>query len=139
MFDDTPFHLMRVILQDHSARWARRMPDLTKPQYAILEALDVADGLGQTALGEASATTKGALTEILVRLEERGLIERRDDPSHGRKRTAHLTPAGRERLAAARVVAADIEEAMLGSFRPAEREALTTALAKLRHGVDATD
>ena len=120
MFDDTPFHLMRVILQDHGARWSKRMPDLTKPQYAILEALDVADGLGQTALGEASATTKGALTEILVRLEERGLIERRADPTHGRKRSAHLTPAGRKRLHAQTARWQQVVEAIGRILHPAE-------------------
>ncbi len=52
MFDKTLFHLMRVVLQEHTARWASLMPDLTKPQYAVLEALDTApEGLDLMTLG----------------------------------------------------------------------------------------
>ncbi|MQY20321.1 MarR family winged helix-turn-helix transcriptional regulator [Nocardia macrotermitis] len=133
MFDDTPFHLMRVILQDHGARWYDRMPHLTKPQYAVLEALDAHDGLDQKALGEASATTKATLTEMLTRMQERGLIERRADAADGRKRSVHLTATGRRTLTEARIVARDLEKEILGTLTPDQLRQLSSLLATLRH------
>ena len=133
MFDDTPFHLMRVILQDHGARWHERMPHLTKPQYAVLEALDAHDGLDQKALGEASATTKATLTEMLARMQERGLIERRSDAADGRKRSVHLAEAGRRTLAEARIVARDLEKEILGALSASQLRQLSSLLATLRH------
>lgn len=132
MFDDTAFHLMRVILQEHGARWAERLPDLTKPQYAVLEALDDTGGLDQKAVGEASATTKATLTEMLGRMEARGLIERRADAGDARRRLVLLTSAGAAKLGEARVVAASLEREMLGALPSDEVAHLTGTLAALR-------
>jgi len=132
VFDDTAFHLMRVILQEHGARWTERLPDLTKPQYAVLEALDGTGGLDQKAVGEASATTKATLTEMLGRMETRGLIERRADAGDARRRLVLLTPAGSAALQDARHVAAALETEMLGALPAGEVAHLTRNLAALR-------
>lgn len=132
MFDDSPFHLMRVILQEHGARWSERLPELTKPQYAVLAALDAAGALDQTALGEASATTKATLAEMLVRMERRGLIERHASAGDARRRAVHLTEEGARTLAAARAVADEVNGRMLAALDEQEREQLSRLLARLR-------
>jgi len=132
MFDDRVFHVMRALLQDHQARWAERMPDLTKPQYAVLEALGGAGGLGQRELGEASATTKATLTEMLVRMEARDLIERRADVGDARRRLVYITAAGARKLAEARLVARAIEAEMLGVLDHQELSVFTMTLSRLR-------
>lgn len=134
MFDDAPFHQMRAVLQEHGARWTERMPELTKPQYAILAALGATDGLDQKTLGEASATTKATLTELLVRMEARGLIERRPDADDARRRSVHLTEQGAATLAAARAVAEEVDAGMLAALTDEERRQLAALLAKLRDG-----
>ena len=35
------FHLLRQLFQQHTARWQQALPDLTKPQYAVMRCLTV--------------------------------------------------------------------------------------------------
>jgi DNA-binding MarR family transcriptional regulator len=138
MFHETTFHLMRVVMQEHSARWAERLPDLTKPQYAVLKALAGTDGLDQTAVGEASATTKGTLTEMLNRMQARGLIDRRSDADDARRRLVLLTQEGNCKLLEARVVADALEQEMLGGLSEADRMQFTQTLTCLRNAAKGT-
>ncbi|TCL03280.1 MULTISPECIES: MarR family winged helix-turn-helix transcriptional regulator [Sodalis] len=137
MFDKTLFHLMRVVLQEHTARWTSLMPDLTKPQYAVLEALALSpDGLDQATLGQASATTKATLAEMLGRMEARQLIARRADPADSRRRLVQLTEEGRAMLAIARPVAERVSNSLLQTLSAEEREALVQVMAKMRRGIE---
>ncbi|MBT2502881.1 MarR family winged helix-turn-helix transcriptional regulator [Curtobacterium sp. ISL-83] len=138
MFHETAFHLMRVVLQEHGARWTERLPDLTKPQYAVLKALAGTDGLDQKALGEVSATTKATLAEMLGRMETRGLIERRADTADARRRVVLLTPAGSAKLAEARIVADALEREMLGVLPEADVVGLADTLTRLRAAIRAS-
>ncbi len=156
MFEKTLFHQMRVVLQEHTARWSAEMPDLTKPQYAVLEALglveeDLHKGLNaagatrepsgstpvaeldQATLSEASASTRATLTEMLARMEKRGLIARRTDAEDSRRRLVRLTDKGRETLKAARIVADRVNCALLSPLSEAEHATLLTLLNRL-HG-----
>ncbi|MGQ7109755.1 hypothetical protein ACUOFC_07910, partial [Escherichia sp. TWPC-MK] len=33
------FHQLRQLFQQHTARWQHELPDLTKPQYAVMRAI----------------------------------------------------------------------------------------------------
>ncbi len=33
------FHLLRQLFQQHTARWQQALPDLTKPQYAVMRSV----------------------------------------------------------------------------------------------------
>ncbi|WP_413730574.1 MarR family winged helix-turn-helix transcriptional regulator [Sodalis sp. RH22] len=140
MFDKTLFHLMRVVLQEHTARWTLLMPELTKPQYAVLEALATSpEGLDQAALGQASATTKATLAEMLGRMETRQLIVRHPDAADSRRRLIRLTKQGRTMLNLARPVAEQVSDSLLQTLSPEEREALVQILAKMRRSIHAKD
>ncbi|TCV09007.1 MarR family transcriptional regulator [Samsonia erythrinae] len=138
MFDNTLFHVMRVLLQEHTARWTTLVPDLTKPQYAVLEALMISGDLDQIALGHASATTKATLTEMLGRMEQRGLIERQNDKTDKRRRIVRLTAVGEAKLVAIRPFAESITNSMMTGLSAQEQETLIALLAKVRKGVAAT-
>lgn len=80
-------------------QWARAY-GLTRAQGIILTRLDRQPGLSQNemaALCEVEPITVGRLVD---RLEARGLIERRSDPSDRRIRRLHLLPAAGPVLAA---------------------------------------
>ncbi len=80
-------------------QWARTY-GLTRAQGIILTRLDRQPGLSQNemaALCEVEPITVGRLVD---RLEARGLIERRPDPSDRRIRRLHLLPAAEPVLAA---------------------------------------
>ena len=74
-------------------------------EFDVLINLDNAPGeaLRMTGLAEAVMLSSGGLTRLVGRLEERGFVRREPDPADGRGFLCSLTPAGRERLAAARV------------------------------------
>ncbi|MFB4204953.1 Transcriptional regulator HosA [wastewater metagenome] len=139
MFERTLFHVLRVILQTHTARWAEQVPDMTKPQFAVLEALDRGGELDQAALSRASATSKATLAEMLNRMERRGLIARRADPGDARQKRVHLTAAGATRLREVRPVADRVNDGFTATLSEAERETLLNLLAKLRRRAEETE
>ncbi|STE84077.1 regulator [Escherichia coli] len=75
------FHQLRQLFQQHTARWQHELPDLTKPQYAVMRAIADKPGIEQVALIEAAVSTKATLAEMLARMENRGLVRREHDPA----------------------------------------------------------
>ncbi len=55
------FHLLRQLFQQHTARWQQALPDLTKPQYAVMRSVAEHPGIEQVALIEAAVSTKATL------------------------------------------------------------------------------
>lgn len=68
------FHLLRQLFQQHTARWQQALPDLTKPQYAVMRSVAEHPGIEQVALIEAAVSTKATLAEMLSRMEARGTV-----------------------------------------------------------------
>ncbi|WP_017932725.1 MarR family winged helix-turn-helix transcriptional regulator [Nocardioides sp. Iso805N] len=132
MFADKHFHLMRVVMHEYTARWNAVTPGLTKPQYAVLAALAQQPGLTQSALAEAAGMTKTALAELLVRLEERGVVERRISPHDTRCRLVSLTTTGADLLATARPLCEQLDAEFLAPLDAAERATLLDLLQRLR-------
>lgn len=88
------FHLLRQLFQQHTARWQQALPDLTKPQYAVMRSVAEHPGIEQVALIEAAVSTKATLAEMLSRMEARGLVRREHDPADKRRRFVYLTDEG---------------------------------------------
>lgn len=85
------FHQLRQLFQQHTARWQHELPDLTKPQYAVMRAIADKPGIEQVALIEAAVSTKATLAEMLARMENRGLVRREHDSADKRRRFVWLT------------------------------------------------
>lgn len=128
--DESVFHALRRAMQEHGARWQAKLPGLTKPQYAVLVAISETPGLDQGAAGQRAATDKATLANLLLRLEERGLITRTVGTDR-RRRELRLTPAGEELLAAAMPVVDRVNESMLAPLDDDERRQLVALLTKL--------
>jgi len=131
MLHDELFYLMRRLVQEHTARWQDAGITVTKPQYVVLRALDEHPGLEQTALAVAAASTKATLTEMLTRLEAVGLVERRPDPTDGRRRFVFLTPAGEAQVADTRALATSVDDTFLTRLTAPERVTLRALLLRL--------
>lgn len=67
---------------------------LTPPQFDVIATLGNTEGMSCKALGEKTLITKGTLTGVLDRLEEKRLIERCEDKADARRTHVSLTPAG---------------------------------------------
>ncbi len=84
----------------------------------------------QTRLAEQAGTDPMMTSQVLRRLEARGLLDRTADPSDSRARRLGLTPRGRDLIAGA---LADVESADTDYFKPLgqRQEEFVDALAAL--------
>ncbi|WP_326587530.1 MarR family winged helix-turn-helix transcriptional regulator [Streptomyces sp. NBC_01294] len=105
-----------------------REHDLTVPQYSCLELLDEQPGLSNADLARGTFVTRQSANVVLRGLKDAGLITRPTSADHGRALPVHLTPAGRQRLHAARSAVYAIEERMIKAIPPRRLAALLADL-----------
>ena len=98
------FHLLRHLFQQHTSRWQHELPELTKPQYAVMRSIAESPGIEQVALTSVAVSTKATLAEMLSRMEIKGLVRREQDPDDKRRRFVFLTEEGEALLAASQPV-----------------------------------
>ena len=68
--------------------------DLTLPQFDIIITLGSTTGMTFKKLGEKTLITKGTLTGVISRLEDKGLVQRVASETDGRSQIVRLTAAG---------------------------------------------
>jgi DNA-binding MarR family transcriptional regulator len=98
--------------------------------YEVLMYLADAEGdrMRMCDLAESVILSRSGLTRLVDRMEREGLIERQSVPSDARGSFAVLTPAGREKLAAARAThLAGVRELFLDHFSDAEQDEMAQA------------
>ncbi|GGS45843.1 MarR family transcriptional regulator [Streptomyces griseoviridis] len=105
---------------------ALRDHGLTVPQYSCLELLDERPGLSSAELARGTFVTRQSAHVVLRGLEDAGLLARAAHAGHGRALPVRLTPAGRERLHAARGAVYAVESRMIEAV-PARRLAALLA------------
>ena len=71
-----------------------RLSGLTPPQFDIVATLGNTPGMTFKQLGQRTLITKGTLTGVVDRLEERGLVRRVASDCDGRSTIVQLTKAG---------------------------------------------
>lgn len=69
--------------------------DLTKEQMVVLKKLDEQDGLNQNELAFLTYRNKSSLTRLLVKMESKAYIERRQGKEDKRVNRVFLTDTGR--------------------------------------------
>ena len=106
--------------------------------YAVLIAAERAASMGsprtQLALSRAARLDKSTMVVALDALEGAGLVERRPDATDRRARIVEPTDAGRERLARAEGIVADVEDEVLSDLGAEERRILRDLLRRLVMG-----
>ena len=118
-----------------SGRHVREL-GLTPAQFDIVATLGNTPGMSFRELGERTLITKGTLTGVVDRLEERGVVRRAPSPDDGRSTLVCLTPEG-ERLFE-KVFPSHIEHnaARFANWRDADFESLERALGRLLRTLD---
>jgi DNA-binding MarR family transcriptional regulator len=116
-----------------SARFAECLEpiNLTPPQVGILTVIERSDGLSQQALGERLGVFPSRLVALLDELEERGLVERRDNPTDRRSYALFLTKAGRAALAEIERVGREHQDALCAALDASERAELAGFLMRI--------
>ena len=70
--------------------------DLTLPQFDVIITLGNTSGMPYKKLGEETLITKGTLTGVISRLEDKGLVQRLASETDGRSQIIRLTEAGKD-------------------------------------------
>ncbi|MGZ8947058.1 MAG: MarR family winged helix-turn-helix transcriptional regulator [Methylococcaceae bacterium] len=91
--------VLRELLRTHQAFLAYAAShvhtlDLTLPQFDIIITLGDTSGMTFKKLGEKTLITKGTLTGVIGRLEDKGLVQRVASETDGRSQIVRLTTAG---------------------------------------------
>ena len=133
--EQAAFYLMRKLFQAHTAAWQKAIPDLTKPQYAVMQAVLNHPGIEQVELIDASVSTKATLAELLARLEKRGLIYREQGESDKRRRFVFLSNQGKKLLESVAPVAAQIDSQFLNKLGIEQQKQLLTCLQLMNQDI----
>lgn len=103
-------HALRLHMDE-----ALRALDLTTPQYAVLAQLELNPGASNATLARSAFITAQTMHGIVSNLEKRGLIQRKNDVSHGRILCTELTSQGQEVVKQAHDMIRAVEERMLAT------------------------
>ena len=89
---------LTTVIEDFNTIFIR-LPSVRRLNFSALSVLHTLDRNGPlrlTALLPTEQLKQPALTSLVARLEDDGLLERRPDPTDGRASLLSLTPAGQE-------------------------------------------
>jgi DNA-binding MarR family transcriptional regulator len=99
--------------------------------FALLASLAGSEGVTQQAIAARMRVAPSRMVAFIDSLEERGLLERRQNPDDRRARALYLTEGGRELLGRAFAVAAQHEQRLTSDLSDEERRQLLELLGRV--------
>jgi DNA-binding MarR family transcriptional regulator len=130
---DRPGFLVRRLHQIHVALFAEECAPfgITPVQFSVLTALERVAPMDQVSLAGEVGIDRANCTDVLGRLEDRGLILRVANPADSRAKLCELTPAGRRLLARLAPAAQRAHDRTIAALPKAERDAFLRSLTRL--------
>jgi DNA-binding MarR family transcriptional regulator len=107
-----------------------RQWDLSVAQFDVLIQVGLAEGMTQQTLADRLLVTKGNVCQLLDRMEERGLLVRRQE---GRANHLYLTEKGRSLRAESLPAQERLIEGIFATLPHAQQSALLATLRRLDH------
>lgn len=128
-----PGFLIRRLHQVHVALFLEECAghDITPVQYSLLTELAQRGECEQAELARSLGIDRTNIADVAVRLERRGLLDRRVNPGDKRSRLIVLTPAGADLLEALDQCAERAHARTIEALPRPEREAFLRALSIL--------
>ncbi len=118
---------------------ARGFEDFKQADVSIIARLPVAEGARITELAQRIGISKQAVGKLVDSLTARGYVERTPDPDDGRAQRVRYTPRGREALATAGEVVAELEAGWAEVLGADELSRLKTQLLRLADALGPPD
>lgn len=129
---------MRFVSNQVSAEFQQAVEasGVSVTDWVALRTLFDADSGGESTATHATLTqalgmTKGAVSKVVARLEDKGLVARAGAPSDARSHTLSLTPAGRALVPVLAAKADANDEKFFGHLPAAERQRLARLLQEM--------
>jgi len=110
--------------------------DITPRQFAVLMAVADSEEPSQTALVQKTGIDRSTLADIVRRLVERGLLQRKRTRRDARMYAVRLTDRGESTLKKAQPAARNTDERLLSAIPQREREVFLGALTKIVKMID---
>jgi DNA-binding MarR family transcriptional regulator len=105
--------------------------NLTPPQFFVLAALWMGDGIGMGELGERVSLDSSTLTGIIDRMERSGYVERRQNPADRRSVLLFLTAMAREAGPQVLQFAEELDATLRSPFSKEEMDTFERVLRSL--------
>ena len=102
----------------------------------IILNIDISEGTPSTQLGPNMGMEATSLSRSINKLEDAGVIERKDDPNDKRKSVIHLTQLGLEWREVAKGVVINFNESIQSHFEEKEMETFFAVLKKINKIID---
>lgn len=134
---ERPFRSVGFTISTTGYAIARRFRELLAPlglqprEFALLRTVATSEGVTQQAIAKQMGVAPSRMVAFVDSLEERGLLDRRQNPDDRRARALFLTPEGRELLKRAFAVAVEHEQRLRSELSHEEREQLLDLLARV--------
>ncbi len=112
--------------------------DLTKEQMIVLKRLHDKDGLPQNELAFLTLRNKSSLTRLLVKMEKKGYIIRKQNLLDKRVNEVYLTDMGRETYIKTRPMIKKLIDTMEKNISENEKQQMITLLQKIQFNFTST-
>lgn len=114
--------------------------DLTFSQFVTMKKLGMSDGhISVGDLARSAELNPGAMTRLLDKLEEKGLIVRASDPTDRRALRIQLTDAGRDIYNQCSASSDRVRDRAFAGLSTSEREQLISTLERVRANLSNTE
>jgi DNA-binding MarR family transcriptional regulator len=119
------------LVSDAIARTYDALFGLSIPEWRLVAVVAEAGEITQQAIGARTRMDKVTVSRAAIALVERGLMDRRGNPSDRRSHLLALTQAGRDLHAAVAPKALELERRLFAPFDPEEVAAFTDMLRRI--------
>ena len=137
-FDRDPLILLHDVARTLRTRFdqkARASNAMTRAQWIILSRLERQPGMSQNEMAAVCEVEPITVARLIDRLEARGMVERRNDPSDRRIRRLHLLPAAKPILETINQSREVMRERITAGLDEKTRAALVDALLIIKENL----
>src|SRR5215471_13797663 len=130
---DSPAFLLAQVGGHAAAGFAERMHTLglTSADAGTLRIVQAKEGISQQALGTELGVAPSRLVALIDDLEQRGLLERRDQPDDRRSYGLYLRSKGQDVLRLIGQIAREHQQALCAALTEKERDELVALLKRI--------